>query len=259
MMPILPCPEPMSEQQICQRAHKLFWDYVREVGESYIMRVGIDFDDVYDSIIYPNYEICLDTSIDLDVDDRGDEILGQFLPEDNTVLISSRLIARNDPRRVFTTLHEVVGHGILHGNFLRKNSKNYPNLYSTEESMKLIENTFEGQANAMAVNFLSPEGFVLALYRKVFGTWRKINYIGPGRYNLYVNGVDCSVWAASPYQLAWAVAKRIKHYFWGLSTESIMYRVLKVAIERNGHNNRDFSSPNRIFSVGECLGVTMEG
>ena len=105
-----PSPKPMSEQMIREKALGLFWDYVREVGEGYILRYGINFDDMYDAIIYPRYEISLDTKIDLGYDENDEEILGQFIPEDNIARISERLIINNDPRRIFTTVHEVVGH-----------------------------------------------------------------------------------------------------------------------------------------------------
>ena len=247
-----PSPKPMSEQMIREKALGLFWDYVREVGEGYILRNGVNFDDMYDAIIYPRYEISLDTKIDLGYNENDEEILGQFIPEDNIARISERLVINNDPRRIFTTVHEVVGHGVLHGNFLRETKKDYPALYSTDKSMK-FENTFEWQANTMAKNFICPEGLVLALYWKVFGTRRKIPYVGPRRYCLNVNGKGCSVWAASPYQLAWEITKRIKHYFWGLSKESITYQVLNVAVEANGYSNRDFGYSRKTESIGGLL------
>ena len=248
----LPSPEPMSMYTVRMKAEALFWDYVKEVGEDYILKNGLNFDDAYDSVIYPRYEIAMDRNIDLGVDDDGIEIFGQFLPHHNVALISRNLIVRNDPRLLFTTIHEVVGHGILHGNYLRKTGKDYPHLYSTRESI-FMENAFEHQANTMAINFVAPEGFVLALYWKVFGTRRNINYTGPGRYSLCFNNKNWSVWANSPYHLAWLIAKKLKHYFWGLSTESLMYRVLKAVINCNGYNNRNFSSSRKIDSIGDLL------
>ena len=249
----LPCPIPMSMTCVRKKAESLFWDYAREVGVEYILRVGFDFNDAYDAIIYPRYEIELDENTYLDVDNNGDEILGQYLPKENVAIINKTLIDNKDPRRVFTAIHEVVGHGVLHGDYLRKTGRDFPNLFSTEESMKLMDNTFEEQANTMAANFISPLGLVLALFKKVFGTWDKIRFTGSGRYSLNVNGMDCSVWAESPRQLGQQVAKRLKHYFWGLSMESLTIQVMKVAIDSNGFSNKDFGYPNKIDSLGDVI------
>jgi hypothetical protein len=242
----LPNPPAMSEQQIRQRAESIFWEYVGEVGENYLFSRGIDFDEVYEAVIYPRYEIEFVKTEDLGVDDDGIEILGEFLPKDNTALISRRLFDNADPRKVFTECHEVGGHGILHGQFLRENATKYPKLYTTEKAIIETEdvwrkfNTFERQANTFAASFIAPAGYVLALYWKLFGAKRRVNYTGPGRYSLCFNDYTYYVNVASPYQLAWIIAKRMKHYFWGLSTESLSYKVLEVAIETNGFTNRDF-------------------
>lgn len=249
----LPCPMPMSMSCVRKKAESLFWDYVQVVGVDYIIRNGIDFNEAYDAIIYPRYEIILDCNTYLDGDNDDDEILGQYLPKDNVAIINKTLIDSNDPRRVFTTVHEVVGHGILHGDYLRKTGRDFPALFSTEKSMRLMDNTFEAQANTMAAHFISPLGLVLALFKKVFGTWDKIRYTGPGKYRLNVNGMSRSVWAQSPYQLAWQVAIRLKQYFGGLSTESLMYRVLEVAIDSNGYGNRDFGSQGKVDSIAEII------
>jgi hypothetical protein len=253
----LPEPEPTSEQELRKRGQAVFWEYVREVGENYLFSHGLDFDEAYDAVIYPNYEIELYKETDLGVDDEGMEILGEFLPKDNVALINKRLFERNDPRRVFTMSHEVVGHGILHGKFLRENARKYPKLHTTEEGIKQSIwkhfNTFEWQANTFAASFIAPAGYVLALYWKLFGTKRRINYVGPGRYSLCFNDNTFYVNVASPYQLAWIIAKRIKHYFWGLSTESLLYVVLEVAIETNGFTNRDFVNIRSTVHIGESI------
>jgi hypothetical protein len=253
----LPNPPAMSEQQIRWKAQSIFLEYVREVGESYLFSHGIDFDEVYDAVIYPRYEIELVKTEDLGVDDDGTEILGEFLPRDNTALISKRLFDNIDPRRVFTECHEVTGHGILHGQFLRRNASKYPKLYTTEKVINKTGdiwkkfNTFEWQANTFAASFIAPAGYVLALYWKLFGAKKRVNYIGPGRYSFCYNGNTFYVNAASPYQLAWIIAKRMKHYFWGLSTESLSYKVLEAAIETNGFTNRDFGGAGIPQHLGE--------
>lgn len=239
-MSILPEPPPISKVQILENAHIVWLEYIKEVGPEYVLRCGVDFDKVYEAVLYPKYEIFLDREQDLGVDDFGDPILGRFIPKENTALIDKKLFELRDPRRVFTEWHETAGHGILHGAFLRKNVSRKAKLFTTEKSMKLIENTFEWQANTFGVNVAAPRIYVWCMYRKLFGTNRKIRFCGPCRYCLILNNKHWYFYATSPYQLAWIIAKKMQHYFWGLSAQSLTYRVLEVAIDNNGYGQGDF-------------------
>lgn len=240
----------------------MFWEYVSEVGESHLLNRGIDFNEVHLAVIYPRYEIELITTEDLGVDDDGLEILGQFLPKDRTALVSKRLFDNTDPRRVFTECHEAAGHGILHGPFLCENARKYPKLFTTEKAINTTPgifdwkkfNTFEWQANTFAANFIAPLGYVWALYKKAFGTNRKIKYTGPSKYCLCFFGNSFYVYVSSPRNLAWHIAKRMKKYFWGLSTESLAYRVLEVVIDKNGYNDGDFFADSKSISpIGQIV------
>lgn len=255
----LPQVAPMSELQLLHKAHEIWLKFVRAVGPEYILNHGVDFDELYDSVVYPEYEIELVRNENLGVDDEGTRILGKFLPKDNTALVDKKLFETEDPRRVFTQCHEVLGHGILHGPFLRKNAHKYARLYSTEKAVGLAQstfdwkkfNTFEWQANTFAANVITPKNYIWCLCIKLFGMKHKINYIGPTKYCLYFNGKDSFVNVGSPYQLAWQIAKRMKGYFWGLSTESLSYSVLDIAIYTNGYNNRDFGRCTFASPIGK--------
>lgn len=249
----LPSPEPLLDSQIREKAHELFKEFIRVVGDEHVRKVGIDFDEAYEAVIYPKYEIILVKDEYLGCDDDGCAILGQFLSRKNVALIDKTLFDTSDPRRVFTTIHEVVGHGVLQGKFLRENSSKYPKLYDTDDSMNLRENTFEGQATTMATNFITPAPYVFFLFKKLFRTNKKIHYTGPAVYSLYFNGKDYRVKVSSPLELAWQIAQRIKHYFWGLSTETITYRVLEVAINQNGYNNKDFGLYKATQRIGNVI------
>jgi hypothetical protein len=228
----------MSELQIRERAHSLWLEYIREVGPEYVLKKGNSFDDVYDAVIYPHYEVTLIKDDDLGVDDFGDPILGQFLPKENTALVTSRLFEKRDPRRVFTEWHEVAGHGVLHGPFLRKNARKYRTLNSTEKSMNLIENTFEVQANTFAANIAAPLNFVYCIWVKLFGMWREIRYAGPGYYDLCLtSGTNLRCYIGSVSDLAWRITDLMKHYFGGLSNQSLSYQVQRVCIEYTVNNN----------------------
>ncbi len=255
-----PKTEPMSESMILNRAHSFWLDVVSEFGAEYLLNKGIDFDEIYDAVIYPKFEIVLCKDEDLGVDDDGTPILGKFLSKENTALVDKKLFDTHDARRVFTQVHEVAGHGILHGSYLRKIASKFPILYSTERTVGLDKNafdwrsfnTFEWQANTFAANIIAPKNFVYCIYAKLFGTRRKIRYCGPGRYSLIFNDIFWPVYVCSPLNLAWKIAKRIRHYFWGLSIESLAYQVLEVAIDMNGYNRGDFWTAER-NSLGNAL------
>lgn len=230
--------EPMSALQIRERAHSLWLEYIREVGPEYVLKNGVSFDEVFDAVIYPHYEITLIKDYDLGADDFGDPILGQFMPKENTALVSSRLFQTRDPRRVFTEWHEVAGHGVLHGPFLRKNARKFRTLNSTEKSMNRIENTFELQANTFAANIAAPLNFVYCMWVKLFGMWRKIRYIGPGYYDLCLtSGTKLHCYIGSRSELAGKIADLMRPYFGGLSNQSLSYQVQRVCIENAANNN----------------------
>jgi hypothetical protein len=235
----LPKPIPMSKQQIREEAHQLWLEYLAEVGADYVLKHGIDFDEMYLAVIYPHHEISLDKNQDLGVDDFGEPILGKFSPKDNTALVDRKLFEENDPRRVFTEWHETVGHGILHGPFLRKTASDHPKLFTTPKGISLLENafnTYEWQANALAANVAAPKMYIHCLYAKLFGTRRRVKYCGPRWYSLIFNDMCWLVYAGSPLNLAWKIARRIRFYFWGLSIEAIAYQVLDVVIDQNGYD-----------------------
>ena len=248
----LPSPEPMSKLQIQEKAHRFWLEYVREVGPEHVLSHGVDFDEMYDSVIYPRYEITFVKDEDLGVDDFGEPILGRFIPKDNTALVDKKLYEIRDPRTVFTEWHEVVGHGILQGPFLRKNARENPRLFTTPKGISLLENTFntfEWQANVFAANVAAPKSYVYCIYAKLFGSQRKIKYCGPRRYSLIFNNIFWPVYAGSPLNLAWKIAKRIRHYFWGLSIETIAYQVLDVIIDQNGYNRGEFWPSGQLMKL----------
>ena len=178
--------KPISKQQIRQEAFSLWLEFVAEVGAEYLLRHGVNFDEFYDAVLYPKYEINLVRDQYLGVDDDGKPIFGQYLPKENTAFVDRKLFESDDPRKVFTEIHESIGHGVLHGPFLRKTSKRYSKLYTTEDGIGFTEkgkgfnwkqmNTFEQQANAFAMNAFAPKNFVLCLYKKLFEMNRKIRF-----------------------------------------------------------------------------------
>jgi len=262
-MQTYPPPKSISKVQIRQEAFDLWLEFVAEMGVGYVLRHGVDFDDFYDAVLYPKYEITLVANEDLGVDDDGSQIFGKYLAKDNTAFVNRKLFDDNDPRKVFTEIHESIGHGVLHGPFLRENAQKYPKLYTTEDGIGLTGtgtgfnwkqmDTFEWQANAFAVNAFAPRNYVWCLYSKMFDMERKIRYCGPSTYCLVCNGTSYRVFVSSPLQLAWVIAKRMQPYFWGLSAQSLAYQVLAVAIDSNGYSQGGLNNWDSAKSIGEIL------
>ncbi len=246
---------PMSKESIRGEAHELWVEFVNLVGPDHVLRYGVNFDEMYEALIYPRYEIELDRNQSLGEDDSGVPVLGEFLPVHNAALIDRRLFETNDRRLIFTTIHEVIGHGILHGPFLRKHAKKFPRLLSTVDSTGQTKhgfdlrqmNTFEWQANAFAANVVAPRTYIWCLWIKLFGTDRLLTYRGPGEYFLSYMGKPRSFYVNTPYHLAWVIAKKMRYYFWGLSTQCIAYQVAAAVIRYKGYELGDkvpWGSPN---------------
>jgi len=251
---------PMSKESIRHEAHQLWVDYVQEVGPEHVLDYGVNFDELYDALIYPRYEIELDRSQSLGEDDEGNPILGEYLPRDNAALVDRKLFANKDPRRVFTLCHEVIGHGVLHGPFLRENAKRFPKLLSTDHSVGFTNtgfdwhqmNNFEWQANAFAANVIVPRTYIYCLWRKLFGMNRKLPYRGPRRYYLTCRDTTLAVRANSPFQLASVIAKRMQHYFWGLSVQCIAYQVAAVVVDYRGYELGEKVPWGDAYTIGEA-------
>ncbi len=260
---VFPPVKPMSMQEIWRESFDLWLQFVAEVGVDHVFRRGADFSEFYDALLYPKYEITLVTSEDLGLDDFGMPIFGMYLPNDNVAFVDRKLFESNDPRRISTEIHETIGHGVLHGPFLREHAREYPKLYTTEDGIGLAGeeggfnlrqmNTFEWQANAFAFNAIAPRNFVLCMYGKVFGNIRRIKFRGPNSYILVCHNKPRRAYVRSPIQLAWVIAKQIQRYFWGLSAESLAYQVLEAVVDCNGYARGDLNEWGPAVRIGEVI------
>lgn len=253
----LPPPKPMSKMQIVAKADRLWEEYIKEVGWGYVIRNGIKFDDVYEALIYPKYEVIVNKNENLGVDDSGELILGQFLPKENTALINSQLFETKDPRLVFTEWHEAAGHGILHGAFLRRCSSKLSRLNTTERNidtfLKHFENSFERQANIFAANIAAPRVLVACIYLKIFDMKNRLKYRGSGYYTFSVNGHNFKWFIDSPFDLAYQMSRFMKHYFGGLSVETLAYQNLEATVDIGNYGGMDVKKCVFAKTVGDIL------
>lgn len=219
-------PPPFSRSEIVRRATDLFRGYADCVGNDFAM-LGINFDVIFKKYIYPQYEIELIEDCDLGFDEEGEKILGYFQLEFNRVFIDPSL--RGDPRRVFTCWHEVGGHAILQGDWLRQEMKRIGMVHKivTTAPMLLpdVEDTLERQANLFAAHAAAPMGYVDYRIEKTFRLNQPYRYTGPRRYCFALSSGTKYQEVADFGQLCNWIAFYINRWFGGLSVEALSYQV----------------------------------
>jgi hypothetical protein len=222
-------PPPFSQAEILERAGRLIDQYCAIVGRSELFRWGLHFDDVFEQAIYPLYGIQLDESRDLGTDPQtGKKTLGEFLPEENIAFIDRSL--KDDPRRIFTLWHEVAGHGVLQGQWLRDQLRKlrvrHRRIVTTEDSLSPAAiDMLERQANLFASHAAAPEWLLHAVIVKVFRPTKLFVYIQPCTYWLEVHGRKCRYFVDSVDHLCALIAWKIQPHFGGLSKEALGYRI----------------------------------
>jgi hypothetical protein len=217
----------LTKQEIIRKAEILARDYFDAIGPEK-SRLGISFDVAYEYVLYPEYGILLIDNQDLGFDEAGKKILGEFDPFERTAYIDVCLQPRyQDRRRAFTCWHEVAGHGILHGQWLRDNYDQFNStIVTTEDTIELrAENLFEWQANLFAAHAAAPRWFVDRMILRTFELKQPFRYLGPGRYSYCVPGGTQYHEARNFHDVCYRVAQYIRPYFGGLSIEALSYHV----------------------------------
>lgn len=227
-------PPPYTRQQIVQFAEELSKRYARSVDPE-VALLGISFDAVYEQIIYPEYEIVLVEDQDLGFDDGGEKILGEYDPSSNTAYIDVSLHpSMKDPRRTFTCWHEVGGHGVLQGRWLRNELRRVRDalrVVTTEESLDLATtNALERQANLFAAHAGAPNWLLWYVIEQTYNLTRPIRYIGPGKYCLDVRN-HCVYYNVEDFNhLCRIIASHIQFRFGWMSVEALSYRIEQLPL-----------------------------
>jgi hypothetical protein len=224
-------------------AEELSRSYARLVGDIPANFFTVNFDAVYDSLIYPQYGINLEEGDDLDYHD-GEKVIGYYEAKSNTIFLDAVLNDANDllrHKKGFTFWHE-LGHAILHGEWLRTHSGTMETRIVTVENSlsSAAEKKMEQQANLFASRAAVPQWFLNFVLKSTFQLTRPIRYIGPANYQLYAWGVRHESHVNSFHELCRNIAYRIRHRFNGLSIEAITYRIQEsdYVIDVQDHVNR---------------------
>jgi len=228
-------PEKLQRDEIERRAERLVIDpLIHIVGMDYLKKRGLQFEELYTRVIKPRYGIKIIEGADLSRMCDGRGAWGSYDPVSNVVLMDGKLCdALGDPRRTFTLFHEVCGHGVLQGHWLRAQSR-FPDrrtpLVDDGVSMDIHNrDALEWQANTMAGLCAAP--LWLVNYRIVLGLRlnRSLRYIGPRRY--WLGGRAFEIVSFEDY--CRSIATLIKPYFGGLSAQALGYRVQRSKLVYN--------------------------
>ena len=230
-------PEVLTNREIQNRAEQLTLDYAEQVGLDEA-RLGISFQAVYEELIYPDYGVELQEGLDLGVDESGNKIYGKYLAMENVVQID-RIISHdhNHPQRAFTYWHEVAGHGVLQGEWLRKQLKRQGGsgcIATTENSLSFdAVNVLERQANVFAARAGAPNWLLYHVVDETMDLTRPIQYRGPSKYSLQIRGKTETVTVKSFEHLCWIIGKRIQFRFGWLSAEALGYRIAETSMVKD--------------------------
>jgi len=221
-----------STSAIIQEAEALGEEVIRVLNYPAAL-LSISFDAAYEQVIYPTYGIGLVDTEDLGVDAiNGDKILGKYDPIENVAYIDRTLM--HDPRREFTCWHEVGGHGILQGDWLRKELARLHrqcHVETTEANLDIAtSDLLERQANLFAAHTGAPTLLLYYAIDDLLNLTRPIRYVGPTYYTLDFHG-DCRRYMVeSLNHLYWILAKQVQWRFGSLSIEALSYRIQSMRI-----------------------------
>lgn len=227
---------PFRRNEIIELAEQITFKYARSVGNERA-QLGISFDLVFDNVIYPEYEIELVDDKDLGEDDEGSKILGCFDPVNNTAYIDACLQpSTHDRRRAFTCCHEVGGHGVLQGQWLRSEWKRLNRqsaIITTQASLTPeTEHLLERQANLFAAHLAAPTWLLIHVIQRVFGfePHHRFRYTGAGLYSFALRSGTQRCEVRSFDGLCQKIAYYIRGWFGGLSVEALSYRVMECPL-----------------------------
>lgn len=227
-----------SRKTIVEAAHRLTARYEAIVGREHILRDGLHFDDFYERVIFPEFRVSLYEDEDLGLDDDGRKLLGRYSVRANAAYLD-RAISRDsgDPRCIFTCWHEVAGHGVLQGKWLRERleSDEVDQFVDvTERSLSPhAERLLEFQANLFAAALAAPHWLVNYAINTTFRPTRPFVFREPCIYWLDVHGLRIRKYIVDAGDLSGWIGSKITGFFGGLSAEAVGYRIAELGWVRD--------------------------
>lgn len=195
-------------------------------GTDSFLREGWSFDRVHELVIEPTYSVTVEEDCDLG-DTKEGPILGAFDPIANIARIDRRISrGSSDPRRTFVLWHEVAGHGVLQGGWLRNQGiSNGSNLIDTDLTLSdECRRVLERQANHAAACAAAPIHLVkLAIVHAFRPTNRLLEFKGKAHYGFRPGRWQPEIESFQDFKRF--IAAQIQPHFDSLSVECLSYRV----------------------------------
>jgi len=177
-------PDKLFRFDVYKLAQDCLDKYFDAMGWTRADDVIINIQDIYENVIYPDYEVKLITCVDLGCV-NGYKVLGKTLIADDEILIDPSIADDvNSPEYAFTLAHE-IGHILFH-------NKRDQDITSKEDS--IFDEGFlnEFHADSFAELLLMPHRFLIYRYIKLHGSWHAFTYNGPGNYLITNSCVEIS-------------------------------------------------------------------
>ncbi len=221
-----------TEVEIKKITNELALRYCSEMGWTRIEDVFFDLKSLYESVLYPEFEIKIELQADLG-EKNGEKVLGKTIPKNQVILID-RIISPpiRDPRFTFTWGHE-FGHGVLH--------RTAPQLFRCTQ-LEIFEQPHirqkEIQANQFAANLLMPDALVLLKFYQYYGKGVRLRYTGPAKYNLTANERTRSFQVYTLTDFCISVAEPLTKFFANVSKTAMGLKLLKLKRIENLTNEK---------------------
>ncbi len=193
--------------------------YAQEMGWRKYKDVVIDVQELYENVIYPEYEIAVIKGVDLGEYD-GKKVLGKTILSGKEVLIDQSISDSRNPEFAWTTAHE-IGHALLH----TEQDQLLP--YTDEVTIYDEYSLNEMHADCFAELLIIPHEHLLFRFTQHYGlVWNTMAYNGPGdyRFNQMHN------YASSLIDLYQQLAKPLTYFFSNVSIATLADTMQKLRL-----------------------------
>jgi hypothetical protein len=216
-----------GQGKIIEITEQILSQYVREMGWTDADQFSLNLQDVYETVLYPDYNYSLDTTTDLGfIEDQ--KVLGQTIPKERVVLIDQEIAPPNkDARYTFTLGHE-FGHSVLHSEKGRAFRCTPSSIFG-----KIEREHFEMEAKLFAGELIMPAGAVHHLFKKCYNPPGPFRYLGRRKYWFTAFGVSREIKINSYTQYCTTLAGPLTRYFSDVSKLSLGWRVHKLKLAHN--------------------------
>ena len=219
----------LTKREIADKAEVLTGEYIRQMDWKQPEDMMLNIDELYESTIYPAYELKFRKGIDLGGEDDS-KVLGKWITDENTALIDRSISPPNrDARYAFTIGHE-FGHGVLHS----EQRTLFRDTSATVFGGK-AHGPLEVEANLFATHLLMPGWLVRQQFQNCYRPNRPVAYLGPGRYTLDAFGYCHPRTVRTLDEFCRAMARPLQIFFYGVSKQSLGIRLLNLGLVRNAN------------------------